>query len=115
MSFVQNTRKTALVLGAFILAGAALTPVAAEARVFVGVGFGFPGYYPGYYPGPYAYGPPVVYAPPPVIYQQPQISYAAPPQQSWYYCDNPQGYYPNVSACASGWRAVPASPPQTTR
>jgi len=30
--------------------------------------------------------------------------------QSWYYCDNPKGYYPYVSSCSSGWRQVPARP-----
>ena len=50
--------------------------------------------YPGfYYPAP-AYPPPET------------IVYAAPP--SWYWCDNPRGYYPAVAACPGGWRAVPA-------
>ncbi len=112
--FTHPMRKAALVLGGLVLAGLALRPTPAEARVFVGVGFGAPFYYPGFYPGPYVYGPPVVYAPPPVVYTQPQVAYVAPQQQSWYYCDNPQGYYPTVNSCASGWRAVPASPPQST-
>jgi hypothetical protein len=37
---------------------------------------------------------------------------AAPPsQQSWYYCSNPQGYYPTVPECRSGWQQVPANAP----
>jgi hypothetical protein len=32
------------------------------------------------------------------------------PAQSWYYCDDPPGYYPNVPSCNSSWRQVPASP-----
>jgi hypothetical protein len=39
---------------------------------------------------------------------------AAPPPQaaaSWYYCDNPQGYYPYVQNCSVQWRAVPSTPP----
>ena len=55
----------ALVFGATVM-----TPQPAAARVFVGVGFGFPGfYYPGpyYYPyyNPYYYPPPAWYPPPP--------------------------------------------------
>jgi len=34
-----------------------------------------------------------------------------PPQGYWYYCDNPAGYYPYVSSCATQFRAVPAQPP----
>jgi hypothetical protein len=39
---------------------------------------------------------------------------ALPPSQtpSWYYCDNPQGYYPYVQQCPGGWNQVPARPPQ---
>ena len=57
-------------------------------RVFFGGGFGFPwwGYYPRYYD-----------------YSQPYAS------QTWYYCSDPAGYYPNVTQCNTGWQAVPAS------
>jgi len=105
--------KAALILGGLIFAGA-VAPRAAEARVFVGVGIGVPFYAPA--PYPYYYGPPaVVYAPPPVAYapypaDPPPVTYMSQPQQSWYYCDNPRGYYPNVGACPQGWRAVPAAP-----
>jgi hypothetical protein len=27
----------------------------------------------------------------------------------WYYCQNPQGYYPYVKQCPSGWTKVPPS------
>lgn len=43
------------------------------------------------YPG---YVPPVAPAPPP------------PNGQYWYYCYNPPGYYPYVSACNGPWRPV---------
>src|SRR5262249_4434860 len=50
----------------------------------------YPYYYPYYYP-PY----PAYYAPPPgPPPQAPAQATGAPPQQYWYYCDNPQGYYP---------------------
>ena len=29
----------------------------------------------------------------------------------WYYCNNPQGYYPYVRTCPGGWQKVPARPP----
>jgi hypothetical protein len=56
-------------------------------RVFFGGGFGFPwlGYYQYY------------------DYSQPYAS------QTWYYCSDPAGYYPNVTQCNTGWQAVPAS------
>jgi hypothetical protein len=108
--------KSASILGAVVLAAAAsLTSGAAQARVFIGFGFGVPYYAP----APYYYGPPaVVYAPPPVVYAPPPVAYV-PPQprsyvsngnQSWYYCDDPRGYYPNVQTCNQGWREVPARP-----
>jgi hypothetical protein len=36
--------------------------------------------------------------------------YAAPgaTQYSWYYCQNPPGYYPYIQNCKSQWQAVPA-------
>ena len=58
-------------------------------------------------PAPY-YAPPVVAAP-----QAPQV-YAqqdAPQQNYWYYCQNPQGYYPYVQQCPGGWMmVVPQTP-----
>jgi len=102
--------KTALVLGSAIVALCLVLPASpSQARVFVGVGVGVPLFVPGpwYYPPPYY--PPAVYAPPvyaPVV----QPTYVAPPAQSWYYCDNPKGYYPYVNSCSTGWRPVPAKP-----
>lgn|SRR5689334_19522647 len=88
--------------------------------------FGFPAYsyypYPYYYPYPaysYAYPYPYTYPyagpaypPGPSYPQQPPVvaQNGPPPQQNWYYCDNPRGYYPYVQSCGSGWRAVPAQP-----
>ena len=83
-------------------------------RVFIGPTFGFGVY------APYWVPPPVYYAPPPVVVQQ---GYAAPPAQqapaamappaasgNWYYCNNPQGYYPYVRQCNGQWQTVPANP-----
>jgi hypothetical protein len=92
---------------------------------FVGgvVGYGLASSYYPYYPYPYyayppAVVPPVVVAPAsqPQIYveQQPQAlqpAVSAPPQNVWYHCEKPDGYYPYVKDCATGWQVVPATPP----
>jgi hypothetical protein len=113
----------ALILAAIMLSAGLLTPSPAAARVYVGVGVGVGPYWGGpypygypypyaYAPYPYAYGPPVVVAPPPVIVAPaPEPAMAvSPAPQSWYYCDNPQGYYPTVTSCSTAWRQVPAQP-----
>lgn len=75
--------------------------------------YGWPGYYPyAPYAGPYypAYTYPAAY---------PAYAPAAAPVQqaagvaaaSWYYCSNPQGYYPYVQSCQTAWQPVPATPP----
>ncbi|WP_157679133.1 hypothetical protein [Methylovulum psychrotolerans] len=48
--------------------------------------------------------------PTPPVYIQQQ---AAPdyPSGSWYYCDDPQGYYPTVRECPDGWQRVPPTVP----
>jgi hypothetical protein len=60
---------------------------------------------------PYGY-----YPPPPVIIQQQPPVYVQPGQQEenyWYYCRDPEGFYPYVGNCADGWlKVVPdATPP----
>ena len=65
-----------------------------------------------FYPSP-VYPYPDPYVPPAMVMNQsaapaPQ---GPPPTQSWYYCDNPQGYYPYVQNCTTQWRSVPAMPP----
>ena len=48
------------------------------------------GYYGSFYYSPYVYLPSV---------PQPQTNY-------WYYCQDPEGYYPNVNVCPDGWQQV---------
>jgi hypothetical protein len=76
-------------------------------RAHVGVFIGAPLFWP-YYPQPYYY-PPVVVAPssPPVYIEQEPLS----AQQYWYFCNSPQGYYPYVKQCPSGWQPVTPLPP----
>lgn len=53
------------------------------------------------------------YVPPAIIVQQPPpVPSGLPPAAVWYYCDNPQGYYPYVASCNVPWRTVPSTPPQ---
>lgn len=76
------------------------------------LGLGFYGW--PYYP--YPYYPPIVPVPstPPVYTQQdmPSTPQAPPPQNSyWYYCRNPDGYYPYIRECPGGWETVSPQPP----
>lgn len=59
-----------------------------------------------YYPPTYYYPPPPVYVSPPqppVYIERPPV---APPQAYWYYCTDPEGYYPTVQECPGGWMKV---------
>lgn len=49
------------------------------------------------------------------VYVEPQTSYVTPPPPQrtapdWYYCSDPDGYYPYVRQCRLPWQRVPASP-----
>jgi hypothetical protein len=78
--------------------------------------------YPGYYSRPPHYihsYPPVIAmqsSPPPVYIergdgpgenQEDQMQRLPP---AYYYCSNPQGYYPYIRACPGGWQQLPAQP-----
>jgi hypothetical protein len=84
-------------------------------HVGVGIWLG-PGWGPGWW-GPYYYPPyyPYYSEPPIVIQEQPEV-YVQPAPQSeqpsyWYYCKEPQGYYPYVKQCPNGWMKVVPTPP----
>lgn len=58
-----------------------------------------------FYPAPvYPYPDPYL---PPVALASPQV---AAPSQYWYFCRDPQGYYPYVPQCRGPWQPVPPSP-----
>jgi hypothetical protein len=69
-----------------------------------------------YYYSPYYY-PPVSHVyieeQPPVYVQRNNTPAASvsPPANYWYYCQNPQGYYPYVQNCPAGWMQVVPQPP----
>jgi len=78
----------------------------------VGVTVGV-GPYWGPYWGPYGYPYAYPYAYPPQVFVQPSQQLSIQPSTSpplWYYCDDPQGYYPYVQQCPGGWRTVAPSP-----
>ncbi len=79
----------------------------------ISLNIGAPFYWPYYAYAPVYYPQPVYVAPAPqVVYvEQAQAPIAPPPvQQYWYYCANPQGYYPNVQQCPAGWQKVLPQP-----
>ena len=68
---------------------------------------------PGWW-GPYPYYP--YYPETPVIEEQPPYVQQAPEAEQphyWYFCQDPQGYYPYVKNCPKGWQRVvpPNNPP----
>jgi hypothetical protein len=126
-------KKTALSL--LLAAGLLSSGVALADRGYYGHGHGHGGghvdfgfYFgptlPMYAPYPYYYYPPVVVAPPaPPVYierEDPQMYIEKAPQSPsqgassgyWYHCNNPEGYYPYIKECPSGWQAVTPTPPR---
>ncbi|MDN7675127.1 hypothetical protein QZM22_22045 [Burkholderia oklahomensis] len=51
------------------------------------------------------------YVPPAVIVQvPPPVPSGLPPASAWYYCDDPQGYFPYIASCNVPWQAIPVQP-----
>lgn len=71
----------------------------------------YPYYYNPYYYNPY---PQPVYVQPPAPVQYIQQNPVSQPDNYWYYCSNPSGYYPYVKSCPAGWMKVlpQSTPPQ---
>lgn len=91
-------------------------------RIFLGIGgfydpwfWGGPGLY-GYrgygYFNPYYSNPPIARIPafPPIYVQQRETIKAQPKTNYWYYCQNPEGYYPTIKECPGGWLQVAPQP-----
>lgn len=67
----------------------------------------YPSVYPPLYPPVVVTPAPVVVSPPPVVYvERPDPVPAAPAPGYWYWCADPQGWYPNVAECPLGWQPV---------
>ena len=86
---------------------------------YYGPGFGGPYGYRGYGYGyadplfrPYYMYPPAVAVPsrPPIYIQQQQPKRTQSKTSDWYYCQNPQGYYPYIKECPKGWLQVAPQP-----
>jgi hypothetical protein len=69
MSQSVSLFRRALVAIALCAAMVGLAAPSAQARVFIGIGIPFPGFYP----APYYYPPPVYYPPPPPVYYAPPV------------------------------------------
>jgi hypothetical protein len=83
----------------------------------LGLGYGL-GYYGGSYYSPYySYPPTVVAVPvtPPVYIQQSPPVIQQYPAGYWYYCSNPQGYYPYIKQCLGAWQQVNPTPSSLPR
>jgi len=84
----------------------------ASLGLYFGVPLATPYYYPPtyYYPPRYYYPAPVVVTPAAPTYYLQQDVAPPPPAGYWYYCRDPQGYYPQVQQCPTPWQQVPAQP-----
>jgi hypothetical protein len=80
---------------------------------FYGFGFPFYGYRYGspYYPYGFPYYSQAPVIAPPITYIQ-QTPPAAQENAAgyWYYCQDPEGYYPHVKTCPKGWQKVSPTP-----
>jgi hypothetical protein len=122
-------KRVKLAFAFFLLLGAGTSGVAWADHFHygprVGIVIGVPLGRPWYYPPPYYYYPaPVVAAPsaPPAYVEQDPVQAPMPAQPQagsngsdyWYYCSNPDGYYPYIKQCPGGWqRVVPQPPPRS--
>lgn len=74
-------------------------------------------YWQPYYPSPYYTYPPAVVTVPsqPPVYIEKGPSRPASDGSGgyWYYCADPNGYYPYIKECREEWQPVPAQPPVT--
>ena len=84
-------------------------------------GFGYMGG-PFFYPGDVSpndyYYPPIIVTEPaqPQVYVEKSAPTAANGEATvsyyWYHCDSPEGYYPYITQCPAGWKAVAPTPKQ---
>lgn len=79
-------------------------------RAQVGIAIGIPLVTaPWYYPQPQIYPNPPVAALP-QAYIEMHSRQVQPSGSWWYYCHNPEGYYPYIKECPQGWQLVDPQP-----
>jgi hypothetical protein len=108
---MKKTAYVALAIAVMLLGYSLPSEAHFRGGIWVGPGWG-PGWWGAPYPYPYPY--PYYSSPPVVIRQEPQEYIQAEPQaqqQYWYFCPDPQGYYPYVKSCPKGWMRVVPTPP----
>ena len=66
---------------------------------------------PAYYAEPIYAGPPAASIPPPPPGGSQVSALSLPGSEWWYFCKDPNGYYPYVRECKSGWEKVSPTPP----
>jgi len=66
---------------------------------------------PAYYPDPNYVNPPVASIPPPPQGASQVAALSMPGSEWWYFCKDPNGYYPYVRECKTGWEKVSPTPP----
>ncbi len=66
------------------------------------------------YPRQSPYYPPTVITVPatPLVYIRQPLVAQRYPENYWYYCNNPEGYYPHIKDCRSNWKQVKSTPPR---
>ncbi|TRZ68753.1 MAG: hypothetical protein D4S02_03230 [Rhodocyclaceae bacterium] len=64
-----------------------------------------------YYVDPIYVSPPVASIPPPPQGSSQISALGLPGSEWWYFCKDPNGYYPYVRECQSGWEKVSPTPP----
>jgi hypothetical protein len=127
----ETMKSMTVALTLILLAGSAASGVAhadghfhrrGGVRFGVFIGGPWPWYYPPpwyYYPPPYDYYPRTIIvpsSPPQYVERGDEDNGSAPlPSGYWYYCGNPEGYYPYVKDCPGGWQKVPPQPPPPGR
>ena len=64
-----------------------------------------------YYADPSYAGPPATSIPPPPQGGAQVSALSAPGSEWWYFCKDPNGYYPYVRDCKTGWEKISPTPP----
>jgi hypothetical protein len=131
----MNVRATSFTLAILLLGSVVSDDLAARGHGYthghgeyhrgharIGVFIAAPLFLPRYFDAPfydyYFYNPPLVNvpsAPTTYIQQGAALPSDEAGQGYWYYCADPQGYYPYVQQCLGGWQQISPQPPVPVR